>query len=378
MTKRVHTISGSTAVGRAVRVTSATVAILAAAALAGSAVAQEVIASASFDVTSKDYLKWNKDTCLFEPAEGQGPYVAEVRKSDTPIRVVFTPEEQTNPVFVAEAKKLVELGKQANVEVTVLDNAFPDTMRPIQNAEQAVQMKVDLVLSQLILPDLNPAVQTKYKDGCTPMVNVFGMPNYPFPAPTIQAIHRENGVVMAKAAIGLIKEKGWPADQIWIVSCGDPQTASGAGTAEDLMLGFADTVKAEFGIADDKISDVLVCSQADGPLGSKTAVTDWLTAHPDAKYVVGSAWNDVKAFGMAQALEAAGFTAANALTAGRDANTEQLAAIKAGSVLQVDLDLDLIDGWATAMIAIAQDIVAGKAVPSYNVPAATPITPKDL
>src|SRR5437763_2620549 len=68
--------------------------------------------------------------------------VAEVRKSDTPIRIVFTPEEQTNPVFVAQAKKLVEFGNQANVEVTVLDNAFPDTMRPTQNADQAVQVKV--------------------------------------------------------------------------------------------------------------------------------------------------------------------------------------------------------------------------------------------
>lgn len=344
------------------------------------AIAQDgdIIASAAFDVTSPDYLKWNEDTCLFEPAEGTGPYVAEVRKSETPLRIVFTPEEQTNPVFVAEAKKLVALGEQANVEVTVLDNAFPDTMRPIQVADQAVQMKVDLVLSQLIMPDLNPAVQTKYKNGCIPMVNVFGMPNYPFPAPTIQAIHRENGIVMAKAAIEIIKEKDWPAEDIWIVSCGDPVTASGPGTAEDLMLGFADTVKAEFGISDDRISDILVCSQADGPLGSKVAVTDWLTAHPDAKYVVGSAWNDVKAFGMAQALEAARYTPDTALTAGRDANTEHLAAMKAGSILQVNLDLDLVDGWAIAMLAIAQDIIAGKAVPSFNVPAATPITPKDL
>jgi ribose transport system substrate-binding protein len=360
------------------RILPAIAAGLLASVFAHGAAAQEVIASASFDVTSPDYLKWNKETCLFEPAEGSGPYVAEVKKSDTPLRIVFTPEEQTNPVFVAEAKKLVELGEAAGVEVTVLDNAFPDTMRPIQNADQAVQMKVDIVLSQLIMPDLNPAVQTKYKDACIPMVNIFGMPNYPFPAPTVQAIHKENGVVMAKAAIELIKEKGWPAEEIWIVSCGDPVTASGPGTAEDLMVGFAETVKAEFGIPDERIGEILVCSQADGPLGSKTALTDWLTAHPQAKYIVGSAWNDVKAFGMAQALEGAGFTAANALTAGRDANTEQLAAMKAGSVLQVNLDLDLIDGWATAMIAIAQDIAAGKAVPSFNVPAATPITPKDL
>ncbi len=345
---------------------------------AGQTIAQEVIASASFDVTSPEYLKWNEQSCMFEPAEGSGPYVAEVTKSDEPLRIVFTPEEQTNPVFVAEAKKLVELGEAAGIEVIVLDNAFPDTMRPIQNADQAVQMKVDLVLSQLIMPDLNPAVQIKYKEACIPMVNVFGMPNYPFPAPTVQAIHKENGVVMAKAAIELIKEKGWPADEIWIVSCGDPVTASGPGTAEDLMVGFAETVQAEFGIPDDRVSDILVCSQADGPLGSKTALTDWLTAHPQAKYVVGSAWNDVKAFGMAQALEAAGFTPDNALTAGRDANTEQLAAMKAGSILQVNLDLDLVDGWAIAMLAIAQDVLAGEAVPAYNVPAATPITPDDL
>ena len=356
-------------------------AVAAAALLAGlfahSAVAQDAIASEKFDVTSPDYIKWNKDTCQFEPAQGAGPYVAQVTKSATPLHIVFTPEEQTNPVFVAEAKKLVELGKQAGIEVTVLDNAFPDTMRPLQNADQAVQMKADVVLSQLIMPDLNPAVQSKYKDACIPMVNVFGMPKYPFPAPTVQAIHKQNGIVMAKAAIELIKEKNWPADQIWIVSCGDPVTASGPGTAEDLMVGFADTVKAAFNVPAEHISDILVCSQANGPLGSKTALTDWLTAHPQAKYVVGSAWNDVKAFGMAQALEAAGFTPANALTAGRDANTEQVTAIKSGgSILQVDLDLDLINGWSAAMLAVAQDIAAGKAVPAYNVPAATPITAK--
>lgn len=356
-----------------VRVFSA--AFLAATSLSGYAVAQDVVASASFDVTSPEYLKWNEASCLFEPAAGEAPYVAEVRKSDTPLRIVFTPEEQTNPVFVAEAKKLVELGQAAGVEVIVLDNAFPDTQRPLQNADQAVQMGVDLVLSQLILPDLNPAVQTKYKDACIPMVNVFGMPNYPFPAPTVQAIHKENGVVMAKAAIDLIKAKGWPGEDIWIVSCGDPVTAAGPGTAEDLMVGFAETLQAEFGIPDEQVSEILVCSQADGPLGSKTAVTDWLTAHPQAKYVAGSAWNDVKAFGMAQALEAAGFTPDNALTAGRDANAEQVAAMKAGSILQVNLDLDLVDGWAIAMLAIAQDIAAGKAVPAYNVPAATPLTP---
>ena len=338
----------------------------------------EVIASASFDVTSDEYLKWNPDSCLFETAEGPGEYVAEVRKSEEPIHIVFTPEEQTNAVFVAEARRLVELGEQAGIQVTVLDNAFPDTMRPLQNADQAVTMGVDVVLSQLILPDLNPAVQTKYKNGCIPMVNVFGMPNYPFPAPTIQAIHKENGIVMAQAAIELIKEKGWDPAEMWIVSCGDPQTAAGPGTAEDLMVGFAETVAAEFGIPDERISGILVCSQADGPLGSKVAVTDWLTAHPDATYVVGSAWNDVKAFGMAQALEQAGYTPDTALTAGRDANEEHLAAMKAGSVLQVNLDLDLVDGWAIAMLAVAQDIAAGRPVPAINVPAATPILPSDL
>jgi ABC-type sugar transport system substrate-binding protein len=341
--------------------------------------ADDAIGTASFDTTSDNFLRWNKDSCVFEPANGPaGKYEPVVRKSPKPLRIVFTPEEQANAVFVAEAKKLVDLGKAANIEVTVLDNAYPDTGAPVRAADQAVQLKVDLVLSQLILPDLNPVVQTKYRDACIPMINIFGMPKYPFPAPTIQAIHGDNGIDMAKAAIGLIKKKGWPADQIWIVSCGEPQVASGPGTAEDLMVKFRDAVKAEFKVPDDRISPILLCSQADGPLGSKVAVTDWLTAHPNAKYVVGSAWNDVRAFGMAQGLEASGYTRDNAITAGRDANKEQLAAMKGGSTMQVDLDLNLVDGWATAMLAVAQDVLAGKPVPARNVPAAKALTPDDL
>ena len=336
------------------------------------------IATVKFDMTSDKWLAWNKAKCLFEPAQGSGDYVAEVRRSDVGRRIVFTPEEQTNAIFVEEAKRLVELGKAANVEVTVLDNAFPDTQRPVQVADQAVQLKVDLVLSQLILPELNPVVQTKYKDACIPMVNVFGMPNYPFPAPTVQAIHGENGVTMAQASIALIKEKGWPANEIWIVSCGEPQEASGSGTAEDLIFRFRDTIKEAFAVPDERISDVLVCSQADGPLGSKVAVTDWATAHPNAKYVVGSAWSDVRALGMAQGLEASGYKTDNALIAGRDANKEMLDAMKAGSILQVNLDLDLVNGWAAAMLAMAQDIVDGKPVPSFVVPAAIAITPDKL
>ena len=62
----------------------------------------------------------------------------------------------------------------------------------------------------------------------------------------------------------------------------------------------------------------------------------------------------------------------------RDANTEQLAAMKAGSILQINLDLKLIEGWPVAMIGVAEDILAGKPVPAKNVPAAKPLTAKDL
>src|SRR5262249_26287586 len=66
------------------RAATAVAATLVTGLLAHQAIAQEVIASATFDVTSPEYVKWNKDTCLFEPAEGKGPYVAEVRKSEKP------------------------------------------------------------------------------------------------------------------------------------------------------------------------------------------------------------------------------------------------------------------------------------------------------
>lgn len=337
----------------------------------------DVVASVGFDKVSDKYLKWNAATCLFEDAPGAGDYKAELRKTDKG-RIVFTPEEQTNPTFVAEAKKVAELGKAAGIEVTVLDNAYPDATRPVQVADQVVQLKPDVVLSQVVLPDLNPVIQNKYKTACLPMMNIFGMPNYPYPAPVVQAIHGENGVTMANAAVKLVKEKGWPAAEIWIITCADPNVSAGPGTSEDLIIRFRDTVKEALGVPDERISSPLYCSQADGPLGSKVATTDWATAHPGVKYVVGAAWNDTRGLGMAQGLEASNYTADNAIIAGRDANKEALAAMKAGSVLQVNLDLNLIDGWAIAMLAMAQDIIAGKAVPAFVVPAAKALTPKDL
>src|ERR1700674_5875901 len=55
--------------------------------------ADDKIASASFDVSADKFLRWNKDSCVFEPADAQaGKYAPELRKSPKPIRIVFTPE----------------------------------------------------------------------------------------------------------------------------------------------------------------------------------------------------------------------------------------------------------------------------------------------
>jgi ABC-type sugar transport system substrate-binding protein len=258
--------------------------------------AQEVIGEASFDDISDEWLAWNPETCKFEPADAPGDaYDAIVRTAAEPGRWVFTPEQQQAPFILAMTKDIVDTAAAAGFEVTVLDNAYPDATRPVQVADQAVNLGVDLVISQNVLPDQYPVIQSKYTEACIPMLNIWGMPGPPDPAPQVRAIHGVNGVALANAALGLVEHKGWPTDQIWVVLCGDSLVATEPGSSIDLPEDFAETIQAALGVPDERVSPILECPTGDGNLGAREAVADWLTAHPEAQYVLANSWNDTRA-----------------------------------------------------------------------------------
>src|SRR5262249_9008344 len=149
--------------------------------------------------------------------------------------------------------------------------------------------KPSFVFSENVLPAVYGTIQSKYKAACIPMIDIFGMP-IPQPAPKYGAEHLQNGVIVGQTVSKIIAKNGWPGKDIWIVMCGDSKVATGPGSAVDMLTGFRDVVAKKFGVPANQISQILECPADQGSEGARVAVTDWLTAHPQAKYVAAIAW----------------------------------------------------------------------------------------
>ena len=337
-----------------------------------------VLETADYGAISEPWYVWNDQTCAFEEAQDHpATYQALLRQEPSSVFMIFTPESTTFPVDHLFNYSVEQAAKKAGVKYLQLSNDYPSTDRPLQVADQAVTAKPGVVLSGNILPAVYPQIQKKYTDACIPMVNVYSMKGPTLPAPGVQTPFIGDGQNMADAAIEMIKQRNWPADQIWIVSCGESAIAPGPGTNLDTVTAFRDRIKQEFSVPDSHISPILECPQTNGGEGARAAVADWLTAHPDAKYVVGSNWNDVRGQGMATALTDKGFST-NGLICGRDAADGALARMASGDpVFACDLDPGFLH-WGVLLISMGEDILAGRPVPSYAAPQTVVVTPANV
>ena len=94
---------------------------------------------------------------------------------------------------------------------------------------------------------------------------------------------------------------------------------------------------------------------------------NWLTAHPQAKYIIGAAWDDSRAPGMVQALNDAGIKS-NGIIVGRATVNTSLETMASGNpTYAADLNMGFTQ-WGPSMVALAEDIAAGKPVPTLTTP----------
>jgi hypothetical protein len=133
---------------------------------------------------------------------------------------------------------------------------------------------------------------------------------------------------------------------------------------------FTPLVQEALGIPKEQTSPILDCTD---PKTARLTTIDWLTAHPEAKYVIGMAIADTRAVSMTQAFADKGYTDENAITAGGQANDPALEVMaKDNSMFQVNFDKDF-PTWGLIGLSMAQDIAAGRPVPTFVDPGVTPV-----
>jgi hypothetical protein len=358
-----------------VSVLSLAVVIATAATAAAKLTAGPVVATATYQSVKGPWLVWDKSTCMFKTTDNHPQtYKAELRKDDPPLSVVYTPEATTFPVDPIINGGFKDAAAKSGVKLTQLSNDYPSTTRPLDVANQAVQIKADVVVSANVLSNLYPQIQAIYKKGCIPMINMFALPGTTDPAPGFQTGYIAQGIGMGSATVAIVKKNKWPANRIWMVQCGNDVIGKGRGTLNDVNRLFRSTVVKAFKIPSSRITELSCASVQEG----RTKTIDWITAHPQAKYLILEMWADSIGVAMAQGAESKGFTRKNAIAIGGDASDSVLDLMaKRKTVLQVNSTKDF-PNWGVNGLAMAQDVAAGRPVPSFSEVKLTFITDKNV
>jgi len=164
------------------------------------------------------------------------------------------------------------------------------------------------------------------------------------------------GVIGGKDA-GKYALDNWGCEDVHILLGENPPE----GEAADLrMVGFRDGVRVYCGIPDVKVHRINLDGTADQAI---TATTDWLTANPDAKYVLCGTIDDERASGMARALTQAGRDGG---CVGQGADAPGTSLLHEGSIEDTHYISTVAyypEKYGEFLVNIAIDVIEGRAVP---------------
>ncbi len=167
-----------------------------------------------------------------------------------------------------------------------------------------------------------------------------------------------SGVIGGKAA-GDYAKRTWDCKDVWVF-LGENKEEGEA--ADQRVAGFADGVQQVCGkLPSDQVQrQRMAAGTGDQAL---TATTDWLTAHPQAKHVLGTSLDDERASGIAKAFKASG---RDAMAVGMTCDTVGIKLAQEAAPAE-NHSLGCVaffpEQYAKYFTSIALDVVAGKPVP---------------
>jgi len=334
---------------------------------AGPVVATGEIASAKgpwyvFDTTSCSFVKTNK-----HPAS----YVAKLRKVPG-FTLAYLPEATGDPFDDALNAATKAAAVKAGLKFYMFSNAYPSTTAPLRVVGEAATVKASSVIEANVVPSQYPAIQAAFKKACIPWLNEYNVPGSK-DIPVFQTDNRLTGVDMAKAAVPIMKSRGWAAKDTYVVTCADPAVGTNAGGVYDIDRGYRETIAKLFPGSHVATPD-LACSFSKGVDGARATMANWLTAHPQAKYVTAVTHIDsVYSLGLANALRDANY-GDRGLVAGRGGDSGYMKLIAKGDPIAAIDGNPQFTHWGVPIVAMAQDLALGNPVPALVSPKVVTVT----
>ena len=278
------------------------------------------------------------------------------------VTICFTPESEEFDFDLKVNPSMRNAAEAAGVELLVFNNAYPSTTQPLQNADACVTREPDLVVSFNVFAEITEAIMSKYNAENIPVIAV----DVTHPGSVFWgADNCMTGRLAAQFAADWAVEHMWPEEEMVVLTGLDP-AVGGAPACRNTA--FTDYFKENMpAIPDENYFDVDMRTAELGPnAGALAATTDWLTANPNAKYIVATSINDDRAFGIASAMAQAdrGDPTVDGVVVGKNADAIALDAIREGNSPLVGTVSFFPERYGDFMIPLALDILAGNPVPS--------------
>jgi ABC-type sugar transport system substrate-binding protein len=347
-------------------------------ALAGFNVGPTVATGQLASVTPPWYI-WNPKTCSFSiTTKHPATFTAALRKIPG-FTLAYLPEDANNPFDDALNAATKAAAVSAGLKFYQFNNNYPSTTAPMTNIGEANTVHASSVIEANVIPTQYPALQAALQKDCIPWLNEYDVPGSKN-IPVFQTDNLGTGVGMAQAAVPIMKSRGWVANQTYVLTCFTPQLTTSTAGVYGIDVGYRNTVAKLFpGVH--VVSPDLNCTPPGGGAGTidaaRTAMADWLTAHPNAKYVTAVSHIDsLFSLGMADALQAANY-GNRALVVGRGGDSGYIAQIGKGNpIIAVDGDPQFTH-WGIPIVAMAEAIALGEPVPSLVSPKLVVVTKKN-
>ena len=328
---------------------------------------------ATGDVTAKaPWYVWNPKTCTFSVTlKHPATYRATLKKIPG-FTLAYLPEATGNPFDDALNAATKSAAVKAGLKFYQFSNAYPSTSKPLEAVGEAATVKASSVIEANVVPSQYPAIQAAFKKACIPWLNEYNVPGSK-QIPVFQTDNLLTGIGMAKAAVPIMKSRGWVPAETYIVTCADPSVGQNPGGVYDIDKGYRETVAKLFPGSHIATPD-LSCSFSKGVDGARATMADWLTAHPQAKYVTAVTHIDsVYSLGLANALRDAGY-GDRGLVAGRGGDSGYIKSIASGDPIVAVDGNPVFTAWGVPIVAMAEDVALGNPVPALVSPQVVIVT----
>ena len=271
------------------------------------------------------------------------------------------------PFSVAVAQSVVAAAAASGVELLMLDNQYdPDVA--VQNAEEFVAQRVDLVLEFQVEEAVAPRVAYIFKKADIPLVAI----DVPHPNSTYFGVDNFESGYEAGALLAQHATRKWKSKVDWVIGVGFAEAGS---FVQSRITGAFDGIRER--IADIPVDRFLQVEGRGMREPSQRAIAELLSKISNGDRVLVAAATDSSALGVLDAARAAG-REANFAIAGQDCIPEVLEEMRSGKSAIIGSVSHEAETYGPRLIQLGIALLRGYTVPPYNYVRHRVVTPETL